>query len=110
MPADEHRIDITPLFGYERLLRKPALIALEGDDTPTLRVGAIIRVAGDTKGYVPGGLAAGASAVIVGFLAPDFAPGGCTDHIVIVSDGESLAELKPSNIERVLRDAPRGLR
>ena len=110
MPTDEHRIDIGHLFGYERLVRKPALIALEGDDRPTLRVGAVIRVAGDSRGYVPGGLTVGASAVIVGFLAPDFAPGGCTDHIVLVSDGESVAELNPTNIDRVLRDAPPGLR
>ena len=110
MPTDAQRIGIGYLFGYERLVRKPALIALEGDDMPTLRVGAVIRVAGDAKGYVPGELPVGASAVIVGFLAPDFAPGGCTDHIVLVSDGESVVELKPTNIDRVLRDAPRGLR
>lgn len=110
MPTDEHRIGIGHLFGYERLVRKPALIALEGDGMPTLRVGTLIRVAGDANGYVPGDLAVGASAVIIGFLEPDFAPGGCTDHIVLVSDGESVAELKPANIDRILRDAPRALR
>ena len=44
-----------------------------------------------------------------GSLVPDFAPGGCTDHVVLVSDGCTVCEIKPSNVDAVVKRAPRAL-
>ena len=109
MPTDDIPLQIDPLSGYDRLVRRVAFTALEGDGVAALKVGAIVRLAGDSRGHVPGGLPAGTTAVVVGFLVPDFAPGGCTDHIVLVSDGAAVCEVKPANIGAVLRQAPRAL-
>jgi len=109
MATDDTTLQIAPLSGYDRLVRRAAFTALEGDGVAALKVGAIVRLAGDARGHVPGGLRAGATAVVVGFLAPDFAAGGCTDHIVLVSDGDSVCEVKPANVGAVLKQAPRAL-
>ena len=109
MPIDDIALHIGSLFGYDRLIRRQVFAALEGDGVETLEVGAIVRLAGDAHGHVPGGLRAGSTAVVIGFLVPDFAPGGCTDHIVLVSDGGTVCEVKPANVDAVVKRAPRAL-
>lgn len=109
MATNDTTLQIGPLSGYDRLVRRATFCALEGDGIAPLRVGAIVRLAGDARGQAPGGLRAGSTAVVVGFLVPDFAPGGCTDHIVLVSDGDSVCEVKPSHIDAVVKGAPRAL-
>jgi hypothetical protein len=109
MATDDIALHIGSLFGYDRLIRQQVFAALTGDGIETLEIGAIVRLAGDARGHVPGGLRAGSTAVVVGFLVPDFAPGGCTDHIVLVSDGGTVCEVKPANIDAVVKGAPRAL-
>ena len=62
----------------------------------------IIRVRGDSKGYVPDGFVPGRTATIIGFLKPD--DRGSTDHIVVLSDSEKVGHVKPSNIDAVVSE------
>lgn len=100
------RVPIGCVSGYTHLVRRPAYVAMEGEGA-WLEVGAIIELRSDQHGCSRA-FAPGRHVVVVGFQPP-FSH-GCTDYVVLASDGTCVAEVKPSQVERVVMGAPRALR
>ncbi len=107
MHEQETKVGIGNRSGYSRLVGRLAFVAMEGEDANILRVGTIVRLRADSQGYLRN-FHDHDSVVIVGFQHPD--TDGCADYIIFASNGTQVLEIKPSNIECVLQDAPRSLR
>lgn len=94
----ETRIHIRDiLFGYDTLVYRPEIVALEGPSVSPLRKGMVVTLRGDSKGYIPRGFRAGQIATIIGFYVP-FDDRGSSDHVVVVSDGTTVGGVKPWNV------------
>lgn len=106
--GSDSRIDLGYLFGYTHFERRPALVAMAGEPhAPRLEVGMIVQLEADSAGYIAN-FRDGDHVAIVGFQMPHV--DGCSDYIVLASDGRRVAEVKPSRIARVVSPAPRALR
>ena len=101
VPEIPEAIEIGQMFGYTTIA-DPEVIYREmhGPDMPRLRQDMIVRVKGDSRGYVSGSASTGERAVIIGFRCSTWEiPGGSTDHIVGVATQAGVTWLKPSEIE-----------
>lgn len=110
MPADqsdlhEDRVDIGSFFGYTHLLCRPRYVAMVGDGR-RLQVGALVRLKADSQGYMRC-FRDGDTVVIVGFRRPH--TDGCTDYVILATDGREIGEVKPQRIEAILHPGPREL-
>lgn len=85
------------LFGYDTLVYRPEIVALEGPSVSPLRKGMVVTLQGDSMGYIPGGFRAGQIVTIIGFYVP-FDDGGSSDNVVVVSDGTTVGGVKPRNV------------
>jgi len=104
MPDNDTTQPIGSVFGYERLVRRPVAIAIEGPGKQRLYLGSRVVLQGDSRGYVPGGFEDGDEGMIVALLSPD--EHGSGDHIVMVEGARGRGRVKPWNIGRVLSLPP----
>ena len=96
---EEERIPMPDctLCGYDTLVIKPEIVAIEGPNVPPLRKGMIVNL---RDSDVPSGFVQGQSATVIGFRKP-FDNKGSTDYIVALSDGVNVEFVKISHIARV---------
>lgn len=106
MTSQETRVDIGDFFGYTHLVRQSVFVAMAGDGAQ-LQIGTIVRLRADRAGYLRN-FRDGETVVIVGFQMPF--TDGCTDYVVLVSDGARVSEIKPQSIDAIVAAAPRQLR
>jgi len=96
---EEERIPMQgcSLFGYDSLVIKPEIVAIEGPNVPPLQKGMIVNL---RDSDVPLDFVEGQSATVIGFRKP-FDDEGSSDYIVALSDGVSVGFVKISHIARV---------
>ncbi|MGV2391198.1 MAG UNVERIFIED_CONTAM: hypothetical protein LVR29_32855 [Microcystis novacekii LVE1205-3] len=58
------------IFGYTTLLQKPLFFALKGENVETLRLGMVVELRGDSRGFVPSGFEHGERAIMTAFAEP----------------------------------------